>query len=45
MEKEAKLQKEMVKGSKEPEMTHDKLRQAQDTTRLAEAEGVSIITS
>ena len=41
MEKEAKLQKEVVKGTKDSEMSREKLKQLQDSTKLAEAEGVS----
>ena len=38
MEKEAKLQKEVVKGTKDSEMSREKLKQLQDSTKLAEAE-------
>ena len=37
-ERERKLQKEMVKGPKEANMTHDKFQQAVDAKHLAESE-------
>ena len=40
MEKEAKMQKEVVKGAKDPELSRERLKQLQDSTKLAEAEGV-----
>ncbi|KAL5480120.1 hypothetical protein EMCRGX_G023742 [Ephydatia muelleri] len=38
MEKEAKMQKEVVKGAKDPELSRERLKQLQDSTKLAEAE-------
>ena len=44
-EKEKKLQKELVKGPKDVELTQSKLQQATDALQLADAEGNTISLS